>query len=75
MAFDVVSVKPNTSIARESSRFPLGPGDGYLAGGLFSATNQPLIAYLRFAFKLGQGDLLGLPGWIYNERFDIAARL
>jgi len=74
MAFDVASVRPDTSNLPERSRFPLGPGDAYAPGGLFSATNQPLIAYVRFAFKLGQGDLLGLPKWVYTERFDIEAR-
>jgi uncharacterized protein (TIGR03435 family) len=33
-----------------------------------------LIAYLRFAYKLGQGDLLDLPAWVYNDGFDIEAR-
>jgi uncharacterized protein (TIGR03435 family) len=75
MAFDVASVKPNRSNAPASSGFPMGPGDAYAAnGGLFSAANQPLIVYLRFAYKLGQGDLLGLPAWVYNDRFDIEAR-
>ena len=72
--FDVVSVKPNTTDAPPSSRFPLGPGDAFLPGTLFSATNQPLIAYLRFAFGRSQGELLRLPSWIYDERFDIEAR-
>ena len=74
MAFDVASVKPNTSNVDPASRFALGPGDAYAPGGLFSAINQPLIVYIRFAFKLGQGDLMGLPAWIYNDRFDIEAR-
>ena len=75
MAFDVASVKPNTSNAPANSRFPLGPGDAYVPnGGLFAATNQTLIVYLRFAFKLGQSDLSDLPAWIYNDRFDIEAR-
>jgi uncharacterized protein (TIGR03435 family) len=74
MAFDVASVKPDMSDAPASSRFPLGPGDGYAPGGFFSATNQPLVVYLRFAYKLGQSDLPGLPAWVYNERFDIEAR-
>jgi uncharacterized protein (TIGR03435 family) len=56
------------------SRFPLGAGDAYVPGSLFSATNQPLIAYLRFAFKLSQAELLDLPTWVYDEHFDIAAR-
>jgi uncharacterized protein (TIGR03435 family) len=75
MVFDVSSVKPNTSNEAANSRFPLGPGDAYVPnGGLFAATNQPLIVYLRFAFKLGQSDLPGLPAWVYNDRFDIEAR-
>jgi uncharacterized protein (TIGR03435 family) len=73
-AFEVASVKPNLSNALATSRFPMGPGDAYVPGTLFSATNQPLIVYLRFAHKLGQSDLLGLPGWVYNDRFDIEAR-
>lgn len=74
MAFDVASVKPDTSNAPANSRFALGAGDGYAPGGLFAAINQPLIVYLRFAYKLGQSDLLGLPAWVYNDRFDIEAR-
>ena len=74
LAFDVASVKPNTSDAAPSSRFPLGPGDAYVAGSLFSATHQPLINYIRFAFGRSQGELLRLPSWVYDERFDIQAR-
>jgi uncharacterized protein (TIGR03435 family) len=72
--FEVASIKPNTSDAPPSSRFPLGPGDAYVAGSLFSATNQPLINYIRFAFGRSQGELLRLPSWVYDERFDIQAR-
>jgi uncharacterized protein (TIGR03435 family) len=75
MAFDVASVKPNMSNAPADARYPMGPGDAYVPnGGIFSAASQPLIVYLRFAFKLGQSDLLGLPAWVYNDRFDIEAR-
>ena len=73
-AFEVASVRSNKSTAQPSSRFPLGPGDAYVPGSLFSATNQPLVAYLRFAFKLSQGELLDVPAWVYDEHFDIAAR-
>ena len=73
-AFEVASVRPNRSTAQPSSRFPLGPGDAYVPGDLFSASNQPLIAYLRFAFKLSQGELLDLPPWVYDEHSDIAGR-
>jgi uncharacterized protein (TIGR03435 family) len=75
MAFDVASVKPNNSNDQANAVFPLGPGDAFApSGGLFWATNQPLIAYVRFAYKLGQSDLPGLPNWAYSERFDIEAR-
>jgi uncharacterized protein (TIGR03435 family) len=73
-AFEVASVRSSKSTAEPSSRFPLGPGDAYVPGSLFSATNQPLIAYLRFAFKLSQGELTDLPGWVYDEHFDITGR-
>ena len=74
VAFDVASVKADMSDAPATSRFALGPGDAFAPGGFFSATNQPLIVYLRFAYKLGQSDLPGLPAWVYNDRFDIEAR-
>jgi uncharacterized protein (TIGR03435 family) len=74
-AFEVASVKSNRTEAPPTTLFPLGPGDAYAAnGGRFRATNQPLITYLRFAYRLGPSDLLGLPGWVYNERFDIEGR-
>ena len=72
--FDVASVKPSTSNGDPASRFALGPGDAYASGGVFSAINQPLIVYLRFAFKLGANDLPDLPAWVYTDRFDIEAR-
>ena len=71
-SFEVASVRPSNSTAQPSSRFPLGPGDAYVPGKLFSATNQSRITYLRFAFKLSQGELLDLPAWVYDQHFDIA---
>lgn len=74
-SFEVASVKSNRTDAPGTTLFPLGPGDAYTAnGGRFRATNQPLITYLRFAYRLGPGDLLDLPRWVYNERFDIEGR-
>ena len=74
-SFEVASVKSNRTEAAGTTLFPLGPGDAYAAnGGRFRATNQPLVTYLRFAYRLGQGDLLDLPRWVYNERFDVEAR-
>jgi uncharacterized protein (TIGR03435 family) len=74
-AFDVSSVRANRTDVSAATLFPLGPGDAYAAtGGLFRAINQPLIAYVRFAYRLGQGELQDLPRWVYNDRFDIEAR-
>ena len=72
MAFDVASVRKSLSADPPSSRFPLGNGDAYLPGGVFSARNQPLIAYLRFAYRVAELD--GVPGWVNREAFDIDAR-
>lgn len=76
-AFEVASVKPNKSGSPAKSNFPLGPGDAYSPnGGFFSATNYPLATYIAFAYTLigGQLQYLELPGWVYEQRFDIQAR-
>lgn len=78
-AFDVASVRPNKSGNRPTSNFPLGPGDVYVPnGGYFTATNQPLITYLYFAYRImsnqGRYVLPQLPEWVTTERFDIQAR-
>jgi uncharacterized protein (TIGR03435 family) len=74
-SFEVASVKSNRTEAPATTLFPLGPGDAYAStGGRFRATNQPLILYVRFAYRLGFGDLLDLPKWVYEDRFDIEAR-
>jgi hypothetical protein len=69
--FDVASVKPNTTDIPSSSRFPLGPGDAYERGTVFTAINQPLITYIRFAFGRSQGEMLRVPAWVNDERFDV----
>ena len=74
VAFEVASVKANTTDVPATSRFPLGPGDAYVSGTLFSATNFPLITYIRFAFGRSQGETLRAPAWVYDERFDIQGR-
>jgi uncharacterized protein (TIGR03435 family) len=75
----VASVKPNKSDDRPHSSFPLGPSDVYVQnGGLFSATNYPLVSYIFFAYKIAgsqeQALLPQLPDWTKTERFDIQAR-
>src|SRR2546423_10221722 len=66
LTFDVASVKQNRSDAPPSSNFPLNSGDFYTPnGGLFSASNVPLITYIFFAYKLqgnqGQSLVAQLP--------------
>jgi uncharacterized protein (TIGR03435 family) len=77
--FEVASVKPNKSDDRPHSSFPLGPGEVYVQnGGLFSATNYPLVAYIVFAYKIAGSQeqvlLPQLPDWTKTDRFDIQAR-
>jgi uncharacterized protein (TIGR03435 family) len=79
LTFDVASVKPDKSDAPAHSNFPLNSGDLYESnGGVFSATNFPLVSYIFFAYKLmgNQGLALErqLPGWALTDRFDIEAR-
>ena len=80
MAFDVASVKKNTTAppGARSSNFPLGPGDVYIPnGGHFRAMNHPLFVYIEFAYKItdSQEQLLlpQLPKWATTDRFDIQA--
>ncbi|HEY9138300.1 MAG TPA: TIGR03435 family protein, partial [Terriglobus sp.] len=79
LAFEVATIKPNTSDTPASANFTLGPGDSYKAtGGRFLTSNINLLDYIRFAWKLtdGQVELLeaNAPKWITAERFDITAK-
>jgi uncharacterized protein (TIGR03435 family) len=79
LAFEVASIKPNKSDAPAQSNFPLNAGSMYTAnGGLFSATNFPLVTYIFFAYNIvgNQAHFLvpQMPGWVMSERFDIQAR-
>jgi uncharacterized protein (TIGR03435 family) len=78
-AFDVASVKPNKSTERPNSNVALAPGVvSPPTGGLFSATNMPLIAYITFAYNLTSSQFVQLqpqlPRWATTEGFDIQAR-
>ena len=65
-AFDVASIRPNTSDAR--------PGFRALPTGRLTATNIPLRQIIRRAYKLHDAQVIGAPAWVANERFDIDAR-
>src|SRR5580704_13057466 len=83
MAFDVASVKQNTTAPSNttiSSNIPLGPQDLFSpTGGLLSATNWPLFQYLIFAYKLTPNQVRDVqsqqPKWASSDRFDIQARV
>jgi uncharacterized protein (TIGR03435 family) len=84
-AFDVASVKLNKSGLPPSgpmphANFPLGPGAVYSPnGGLFDATNYPLIVYIAFAYKINSNQLsplvAQLPKWVSSTSYDIQARV
>jgi uncharacterized protein (TIGR03435 family) len=79
MEFDVASVRPSGPDAKIKMNFPLGPGDVYSpTGGILSATDLPLIAYIAFAYKItgnqASAILHQLPGWVTSDRFDIEAK-
>jgi uncharacterized protein (TIGR03435 family) len=64
--FDVASVKANRS---GESRI----GFGFPPGGL-TATNLPLRALIIQAHRLHEYELLNLPEWARDERYDVTAR-
>jgi uncharacterized protein (TIGR03435 family) len=81
MAFDVATVKKNTTLppSATNSFFPLGPGDVYVpTKGQFRAVNFPLLSYIEFAYKLTENQeqslLSQLPKWATTDRYDIQGR-
>jgi uncharacterized protein (TIGR03435 family) len=85
MSFDVASIRQN--IAGEGAggsdtphaNFPIGSDDAfYDTGGVFSATNLPLVSFLIFAYKINtnnrQALLDSLPEWAKTEHYNIEAR-
>ena len=62
--FDVASVKPNQGTSGTSTW-------GLLPSGRFVATNSSLRLLIQNAYELSRNRLLGGPGWIDMERFDI----
>lgn len=65
-AFDVASVKPNTSGAAQQG--VRSQGDQ------FTATNVPLRLLIQMAYNIGTDRLIGGPSWMNNDRFDIVAK-
>ncbi len=66
-AFDVASVKPNTSGARQAS-IQMNLPDS------FSATNQPLQSLVSLMYQVAVFKITGAPGWFATDRFDIVGK-
>jgi uncharacterized protein (TIGR03435 family) len=43
-------------------------------GGAWEATNVTLESMIRLAYRIQESQLVGGPGWIHNDRFDIVAK-
>jgi len=67
LAFEVASVKPNKS---GDNRVMLG----IQPGGRFNATNVAVRMLIRNAYQVQETQLVGGPGWINSDRFDIVAK-
>jgi uncharacterized protein (TIGR03435 family) len=65
-AFDVITVKPNSSDDRPSIDFD---------GGNFSATNFSVKMLVLFAYDLKDDQLFGIPKWANELRFDMKAKV
>jgi uncharacterized protein (TIGR03435 family) len=70
LAFEVATIRPNPSIAGLS-------GFGVQRGGRFLATNATLKDLIRRAYgdhRMINQRIVGGPGWIGNDRFDVEAK-
>ena len=67
-AFEVASVKANKS----------GDGNGNLRGlpgGRVQATNMPVRPIITFAYLIAGYQLIGGPGWLTTDRYDLVAKI
>ena len=69
--FEVVSIRPNTSVRGPVSLTPE-------SGGRFTATNETVRDLVRFAFfafrPMDDSQIVAGPEWINSDRFDIKAK-
>jgi uncharacterized protein (TIGR03435 family) len=65
VAFEVVSIKRNTSA---------GPSRARLEPGRFTAVNAPVSQILRQAYDIQPFQLFNAPDWINSERYDVLAK-
>ena len=67
LAFDVVSIRQNNSGSA-------GGGGGSRPGGAYVFTNIPTRTLISMAYDVPSGRILGGPGWLLTDRYDISAR-
>ena len=68
LKFEVASVKPSPPDAR-------GGGARPEPGGLrYRGTNLPLKLYISSAYRIKADQVVGAPGWVDTDRFDIEAQ-
>ena len=65
-AFEVASIKPNKSSSGSMSV-------GYPAGNRFVMVNGPVSSLVRSAYPSDTSELVGAPGWVETERYDVTA--
>jgi len=66
-AFEVVSIRPNTSGDDRSSSI-------VMPGAVYRATNVTLRMLIKTAYQVHDDQIVGGPGWMNTERFDVSAR-
>jgi uncharacterized protein (TIGR03435 family) len=66
-AFEVASIKPNTSGERWESVSPI-------TGGKLTAKNVTVGWLVKTAYRVEPFQIAGLPAWANSERFDVLAR-
>ncbi len=69
LEYEVVSIRPFTGDpATEGSRMD------YLPGGRFVVTNADTRKLIRFAFGIEDNRILGAPGWVDADRYNVEAK-
>jgi uncharacterized protein (TIGR03435 family) len=70
LTFDVVSVKPNHSGVVWSSRSPIKDKVGH-----YTARNATLKSLVSWFFGVNDAQIVGGPGWVGVDRYDIQAQV
>jgi uncharacterized protein (TIGR03435 family) len=67
-SFETASVKPNAGGGPPGMEIRVTPNGGFIA------TNAPLRTLVRESFRVQDYQIVDLPPWAANERFDVVAR-